>query len=334
LELTSIAGFESDKPVIKLLDDTIVEDVEIFGGVADMPKHYIPRVLHLGKMLPHCVNVFKLKVYIPETCEIVVQSNNFTIEPTHVNGGYSELTLTALPLDDHSMLYGEILLKSKLTRRIYVDGSASSDVQQVVDRLVYSYETVDTSAKSDILPFNVPPVDVKKSIECKTLKRGERTTIECLNLTMHLSHTGTPSDIDPYMFLVDGQNQVIHDENMVFFGNHTSLDFSVCLQDDNSVTVDLNNVSKDVQKVSVCYSIYKGGYSKNFSTVVNPILNIKDPHGNDLYKVPLEDLGHMPTVIVVEFYRYKNSWKINPVVAGYNDGLPKLCQSFGVDADY
>ena len=57
-------------------------------------------------------------------------------------------------------------------------------------------------------------------------------------------------------------------------------------------------------------------------------------NGKPIYTIPLTDLNTLSTVIVAEVYRYKGNWKINPVVAGYKEGLPKLCKSFGVDAEY
>lgn len=338
LELTSIAGFESNYPVIKVQPDTILENVEIFGGVADEQKYYIPRVIHLGRFKSNCENTFLLSIYTPEDCTILNTSNNFIITPDNLSAGYNDLTIKTSPIDDNSMIYGEIVFKSKFNRRVYLDGQVSSSAEQSNDKKVYSYDTIDVNAQSDILYLNFSKVEkTKKTIECKILKRGERINLDNLNLIFKFNYsqsTRTKIDIDPYIFLTDNTNNTRYDEDMVFFGNPNALNMCVCIQRDNSIITDLDKVPLDVQKISICYSIYKGGYNKNFSNIINPIVSIFDINGNQLFKIPLQSLGNLSTVIVAELYRYKNSWKINPVVSGYNGGLPRLCQSFGIDADY
>ncbi|MGN1411377.1 MAG: TerD family protein [Oscillospiraceae bacterium] len=338
LELTSIAGFESNYSVLKVQHDTIIENVEIFGGVADEQKYYIPRMIHLGKLKSNCENTFLLSVYTPEDCTILSKSNNFIIKPTNLRTGYNDLTIKTVSLDDNSMIYGEILFQSKFNRRAYIDGQVSNEAEQSINKKVYSYDAVDTNATSDILYLNVPKVDTSpKVVECKVLRRGERVNLDNLNLIFKLNYSQSSRnrlDIDPYIFLTDNTNNTRYDEDMVFFGNLNALNMCVCIQGDNSIITDLDKVPLDVQKISICYSIYKGGYNKNFSTVINPIVSIFDLNGNELFKIPLQNLGNLSTVIVAELYRYKNSWKINPVVSGYNGGLPRLCQSFGIDADY
>ena len=192
--------------------------------------------------------------------------------------------------------------------------------------------------------LNIPKVDSSpitktkpKSNELKVLTRGERCILNNLNLIFKLNYTqssGNKIDIDPYIFLTDNSNITRYNEDMIFFGNPNAYDMSVCIQNDNSIITDLTKIPSYVTKISICYSIYKGGYYKNFSNISNPVVSIYDLNNQELFKIPLQNLGYLSTVIVAELYKYKNSWKINPVIAGYNNGLPKLCQSFGIDAEY
>lgn len=342
LELTSISGFESNYPVLKLQDDTITENVEIFGGLADTQKYYIPRMIHLGKVKSNCESSFILRVYLPEDCIVNMTSNKFTLSTNILHKGYSVLTIKVPPLDDNSMIYGEILFISKLIRRVYIDGYVSNQAQQNIRKEVYSYDNINPSDVGDVILLNIPKVDSSPIIqtkpnECKVLTRGERCILDTLNLIIKLDYTqssGNKIDIDPYIFLTDNSNITRYNEDMIFFGNTNAYDMSICIQNDNSIITDLTKIPSYVNKISICYSIYKGGYYKNFSNVSNPVVSIYDLNNQELFKIPLENLGYLSTVIVAELYKYKNNWKINPVIAGYNNGLPKLCQSFGIDAEY
>lgn len=344
LELTSISGFESNYPILKLQNDTITENVEIFGGLADTQKYYIPRMIHLGKVKSNCENSFDLKVYIPEDCIIDITSNKFTLSTNQLHKGYATLIIKVPPLDDNSMIYGEILFKSNLVRRVYIDGYVSNQAQQIINKEVYSYENINPNGVGDVILLNIPKVDSSpitktkpKSNELKVLTRGERCILNNLNLIFKLNYTqssGNKIDIDPYIFLTDNSNITRYNEDMIFFGNPNAYDMSVCIQNDNSIITDLTKIPSYVTKISICYSIYKGGYYKNFSNISNPVVSIYDLNNQELFKIPLQNLGYLSTVIVAELYKYKNSWKINPVIAGYNNGLPKLCQSFGIDAEY
>lgn len=337
LELTGISGYESNYPVLKLQDDTSIENVEIFGGVADTQKYYIPRSVHLGSVKSNCENTFIVKIYCPEDCSIITNSKSFTVEPNNLKAGYSSLTIKSLSLDENSMIFGDILLKSKLNRRIYVDGSVSKDVEKISNKVLYSYDNITQPQNNDISYVKIPVVQNTSSVvKNQVLQRGQRCFLDNLNMIVkfEFSKLLLNLDIDPYIFLTDINNKAKYDQDMVFFGNTVSEDGSVAIQNDNSITVDLSKTYDDIQRISICYSIYKGGISKNFSFVKNPRVKVFDSYNNLLFEIDLSSVGNLYTVIALEFYRHKNKWKINCVVAGYNNGLPKLCQSFGLDATY
>lgn len=362
LELTGISGYEDDYAVLQVQDDTVIQDVEVFGGVAGCKKTYIPRTLHLGTFKSECENSYTISVYVFEPTEVISNCNAITIRPSAIGVGANEITITVNPLRDGSMVYGDILFKSKYIRRVYVDGKSLSTAQKVQSLELYDYNSIskgDTNtvvsldtieAMPSVTPVNSVAPSIKAdttskatitddTISNRVLVRGQRVTILDSSITVKLSYSKLikPMDIDPYIFLTDATNHTRFDEDVVFFSNRRAKDSIVELKNDNSVYFNLNDISPQVQRISICYSIYLGGSqydrNKDFSKVENPKVEFLS-NGKPIYTIPLTDLNTLSTVIVAEMYRYKGNWKINPVVAGYKEGLPKLCKSFGVDAEY
>jgi stress response protein SCP2 len=339
LELNGISGYDDDYATLQLNPDTIVENVEIYGGVADTKKYYIPRAVHLGNFKPNTENTFKLEVYLPETCDVRVKSSNFKVYSSNHGDGYYTLTIVTNPLESNAMLYGEIVLTSKLIRRIFVDGVAVEDAPLVDGKVLYSHDTTHTLNYSEVFAVSVQKVNTNpQPLETKTLKRGERCTLDYPSLTMLLKYdipNSAKLDIDPYIFLTDENNSTIYTTDMLFFGNTATTNGSVRIAKGGKVSMQLDRVPTYVKKVCVCYSIYKRKLEplKTFSSVKN--LGFSIYTGNfELFKFQLDGLENFSTIILAEFYRYNGRWKINPVVHGYHGNLPQMCKSFGIDATY
>ena len=336
LQLTSISGYESDYAILQLQPDTIIENVEIFGGVANTKKFYIPRSVHLGSFMCSVNNTFKLSMYLPEVCNVVLKSSNIEVSQSTVGTGYVDLILKVNPLDDGSKVYGEILLISKFIRRIFIDGIALKDAPKHNDTLVYSVDGVNKDIPSEVFAVSVQKVDIApKKLETRVLNRGERCILRNSNLTMKLSYNGYNVDIDPYIFLTDVNNQTIYNEDMIFFGNSSSSNQAVTIDKLNTITVNLERVPQYVQKICVCYAVYNSKHKsfKTFAMVKNFKFSIY-VDGFELFKMFADNIGKSSTLVLLELYRYNGLWKVNPIISEYIGNLPQMCKSFGIDADY
>lgn len=339
LELNSISGYDSDYATLQLSPDTIVDNVEIYGGVADTKKYYIPRAVHLGNFKPNAESTFHLDVYLPETCDIRVNSSNFKVYSTNQGNGYYRLTIVTNPLESNAMLYGEIVLTSKLIRRIFIDGLAVEDAPLVEGKVLYSHDTTKVSTPSEVFAVSVQKVNTNpQPLETRTIMRGERCTLDYLNLTMLLKYdipSNTKLDIDPYIFLTDESNSTIYNTDMLFFGNTSTANGSVRITKGGEISLQLDRVPTYIKKVCVCYSIYKRRLEpfKTFSAVTNLRFSIYT--GNfELFRFQMDGLEQFSTIILAELYRHNGGWKVNPVVRGYRGNLPQMCKSFGIDATY
>lgn len=336
LELTSISGYESDHAILQIQSDTIIDNVEVFGGIADTKKFYIPRSIHLGDFKSNVENTFKVSMYLPEDCIVMVKSSNVKISNSRLSSGHSDLILKVSPMEDGSRIYGELLLISKFIRRVFIDGIASQDALQHFDTLVYSANNIPQDVENEVFAVSVQSASsISKESKTKILQRGERCTLDRTNLTIRLTYNAINVDIDPYIFLTDENNHTIYNEDLVFFGNTTSRNGAISVEEDSSITMHLDRVPQYVKKVCVCYAIYNGKVKqlKRFSVVQNLKFSIYS-NNFETFNIFPDALQHFSTMILLELYRNVGSWKINPIVSGYNGSLPQMCKSFGIDADY
>ncbi|MDE7122288.1 MAG: TerD family protein, partial [Oscillospiraceae bacterium] len=94
----------------------------------------------------------------------------------------------------------------------------------------------------------------------------------------------------------------------------------------------LSRTAPEIQKIAVCFSAYGNNPAFDFSQVEEPVLQVLQ--GNT--QIAYMDLSHLQkerTVVAVELYRYRNSWKLRVVAAGYHDGLRELCARFGIETE-
>ncbi len=169
------------------------------------------------------------------------------------------------------------------------------------------------------------------------LNAGQRISLkEFQNQPLRIAyfHNGSKIkvDMDGYVFMLGGNGKVIRDEDMIFFGNEISVDGSVKVSKDDDmpiVLLNLNKVAASVEKIAIAYSIYGDETRMNFSLIDTPIMRIFSG-AKEVYRFRLKDLNLEKTVVATEIYRYKGEWKFNCIGGGYNNGLKKLCESYGV----
>lgn len=151
-------------------------------------------------------------------------------------------------------------------------------------------------------------------------------------------------DVDASAFMLCQNEKVPSDEWFVFYGQDTSPDNSVkyksnqgndSLPDDAELTIDLNKVRNDIQKILICATIYEPyRYNLNFGMVKNLYARILDDYDNELCYIPAVDLPSEVTSLVIgELYRYRDAWKFCNVSAGYKRDLAAFCNIYGVELE-
>lgn len=329
---------------------TVVRDVEILGscsgfgaedGIFDFPK-----TIALGSFAADKENTYKLKVNVPTDAEIECGISGVTFSPSRLSAGLNDVTLTVNSLSSMTYLYGEILLKSMFTRRVYISGRPVPDGEQAQDKLLYeaperqpvsrnevqNTPVVHTEA-ADVYTVNMPaPLYDMPVLD---MRRGQRISLyQYIGNRCEISFTCMKPqhiEIDPYVFLLDSNEKSFDSRGLVFFGNETDDSGSVNFSPDTGrIEIDFERIDYRVQRITLAYSIYAGNAAKSFALVKAPKITIS-ANGSERITYTMYGLTTEVTVVAMEFYRYKGEWKVSAIGSGYRNGLVKLCNNYGIE---
>lgn len=343
VELTE--GSVTDTVILSRFPCT-AKNVEVLGRVSGFGAadgyFDVPRTMELGEFAADEMNTFTLSVSVPEQTVIECAMRDVTFSPAVLEAGRNTITVKASGISAQTFLYTEVLFKSTFTRRIYLSGKPVSGIPAVSDKCIYT-----APARTEAAPQTeqAPPTDVISLSTARqqqqpqqsgklTLQRGQRVALsQYIGSRFSVYFTGevpTGWEVDPYVFLLDGNNKTLDDTGLVFFGNERSPHGEAAyFPHDGHIEIDLANADFRTAKISLAYSIYAGNESKNFSCIKNPCIKIRD--GEERISFPISGLTTETTVVALEFYLYKGEWKISAVGAGYSSGMAKLCNSYGLE---
>lgn len=158
---------------------------------------------------------------------------------------------------------------------------------------------------------------------------------ECANLEC---------EIDASAFMLENNGKVPDESWFVFYGQDRSPDKSVSYKsnsensyspDDAEINISLDNVSGNINKITICVTIYEAlQKGLDFSSVKNFYIRIMDSSGNELAKYQTDNLSADITSLVAgEVYRYNNSWKFCAVGEGFRRDLAGFCNIYGVEIE-
>ncbi len=322
---------------------TRLQQVEVHGAVTGLAGEaenwQVPRVIALGAFAAGTENTFSFELDAPADAVLTHKMKEIEITPQQLRRGKNTVLVKTGSMRDNMILYGELLLQTSVTRRIYLTGKAQQDAPEhhaqppVTGELPVS-EPLQVEPPQEVI---APAVEDAK---VPVLRRGQRVSakeMETGTLKIAYDQRGVkePIEMDGYVFLLAGNGKVQKDSDLVFFGNPESEEQAVriCAAGDAPlVLAELAKVPAWVERIAVCYSIYGDDPRQNFSLVREPAIRIF--HGEaELYRFPLAELEAEKTVVAAEIYRYKGEWKMNFVGAGYHSGLRQLCEGYGVEVE-
>lgn len=330
---------------------TEIRNVEVLGAVDGFGDEdgeaEIPRTLALGELSFNEENTFTMTVDIPAAAVIKCEYPGIRFVPEQLPAGRSEVSISVTGSGSPALVYAEILLCSRVSRRIYLSGRFSADTPAVVGKQLYAAQPVDRSRTqkqtAPVTAVRSTSTDVITNVGSMPLpdgpvlqlKRGQRVPAAPYiggKCSVYLTGQKLGNlDIDPYVFLLDENERAVGDGGLVFFGNEQSPDGAVRYnKDDGSVSIDLSMLSQRVKRVSVVYSVYSGSAQKNFSLIRSPMLSLF-AQDKERVQFSIDGLKDEVTLVAAEFYIYKGEWRISAVGGGYRDGLVKLCNRYGIE---
>ena len=328
---------EQDIAIHTNYDDTTFQNVEISGILMEKTKKEIwnlPKILYLGEIPCDTVCTMYFDIQVPCFCRIVSLLNGIEITPETLPAGRHRMTLHIEKLQKNTCLYGDILFETdSFIRRIYITGVAKDKITCYTDgKVVYSEKENKITNQNKTKYVTQPAVTWDKN--ALVLKKGQRIALgesEKQQISIFIEMQGYDSaiDIDPYVFLLQSDNQAKQEKDMIFFGNEYTENYSV-LVEDKKVILQLQKVNSDRQRISIAYGIYESQYC--FGEIEKIVVKLKIQQ-KDFMVFPLYDLQKETTVIAIDFYRYKGIWKVSAIGAGYIDGLKKLCESYGLEVE-
>ena len=316
IELTEQAAAREERTALKTSHgDTRLENVEVSGDVwgfsGEAEVWNLPRIINLGSFAPDCVNSIALKIDSPAQAEIVCGIKGTKITPQTLAKGNNTILLELAPLKDNTIIYGEVFIKSLVSRRIYITGRAEVGAQE-------DHDTLSSALKAE---------------------RGQRVSLkdfQAKTIRIEYVHQKTKRDfeLDAYVFKLGSNGRVRRDEDMIFWGNMDTCP-AIRIQKANecpSVSVSLGQIESWTERIAVCLSIYGDNPAQNFSLSVEPSIRVY-ADDEELSTFSLDNLNLEKTITAIELYRYHNEWRINFVGAGFNKGLKRLCENFGVEVE-
>jgi len=187
-----------------------------------------------------------------------------------------------------------------------------------------------------------------------SLQKGQKISLEKaapgisagligLGWDVNPTDTGTDFDLDVSLFLLGENDKLLSQKHFIFYNNLTSPDPDQSIQlmgdnktgegagDDEAAIVDFRKVPTDVAKITVTVTIHEADKrSQNFGQVSNAYVRLVNVETKDeVLRYDLdEDFSIETAIIMAEFYRKDNEWRVNAVGSGYEGGLEALLSRY------
>ncbi len=155
---------------------------------------------------------------------------------------------------------------------------------------------------------------------------------------------GKEFDLDGSVFLLNATGKARSDADFIFYNNLKSADGSVAHSgdnrsgqgdgDDETVTIDLEKVPADVDKISVCVTIHDAAArNQNFGMVSKAFIRcINGGDNKEIARFDLSEDSSVETAMIFgEIYRAGAEWKFKAIGQGFAGGLGALAVQYGVN---
>lgn len=320
---------------------TVAKNVEVLGRVSGFGSEDgpfdVPRTIELGEFQSDCENSFLLEINVPSKTEIFCSMREISISPSTLEAGRNTITITVDSSSSGTLLYAELLFGSKFTRRIYLSGKPRSSAKKAYKKLIYSapHREMPSAApkpvETDVISM-IQPQDAK--LGAMKIKRGQRVAAAGYvgsRFSIYFScEKPRGVDVDPYIFLLDKDSRALGDSSLIFFGNERSDNGeAIYYPSDGHIEIDLAKADFRIERIVLAYAVYAADKFNNFSVVKQPLISVRTD--SERLSFAMDGLSSEAAVVALELYLYKGEWKINAVGAGYNDGMARMCNSYGID---
>ncbi len=352
--------------VLSQKSGTKFSNVEVIGRIGgidgeDSPWG-IPKMLSLGKFPAETECSCTAEIIVPVEAELISISHDITVSPERLTAGTNTVTVTIAPIRKGSYVYGELLLRSAVTRRIYVSGSADDTVTDFENgKIIFKADAAALAEEEKILeelsfeeeiiyPELSEPLPEKNEMykpeiseigeETESLhslyiiNRGMSVPIKCASAEIELLYDNKdfPMEVDAFAFMADKHGNVTRNDRFIFFGNDHSEYGEVRYlnaPDKKAIYINFNILPLDVSEIDIAYSIYENPAMLNFRNLKNPAISVKLSDEMQLiYR--LEPPLNENTLVGLQIVYSNSRWELTPLGMIYPMGLASLCGNYGL----
>ena len=329
IELTGSGGGDSGVSLRLNARDTRLDHIEVNAQVFGLPEESAdikpPSIISLGTFAANKENSFSVEIESPAEAEILHSINGVEITPQRLGPGKNRVVIKTTAMRDNTILFGEMLMKTRVLRRVYLSGKSVKGAEEHQSETPVSGKLpISTPIQFDPPDDVIAPV-VSEDVSVVMARKGQRVSAGELSgceLKIVCEHNSSRQiDLDPYVFLLGKNGKARSDSDLIFFGNSENANGSVRVNSQNRqalAIVRLRDMEPEVERICIAYSIYDEQDGGDFSCVD---------------RLALTELTTERTIVAVELYRYKGEWKISFVGGGYGAGLNKLCNDYGIDVE-
>ena len=340
-------------------EDTVFTNVEVNGailGIKDEEQFWgIPRIIDLGTFEAEKEHAYIIEIYSPVEAEISCKFHDVTLSADTLVQGYNTITVNVGKIRSGSLIYGNIVIKSAVERRIILCGTAGSEntysdgaMLHTIDReapaayaeMLNSLDYVQLATmpepELEIVEPEIEEIDeeqIEESEENVLIAPGKRLPIAPKQYKIELTgKSDLKMDIDAYLFMLDSNGKVSSDKRMIFFGN----DHSDCggvtylnAPDKRVMYIDFRRLPADVSMMVMLFSIYGNNPDHLFDKLREGDISILCENGVHMH-LPISENIHYRTLLAVAFERTDGIWEMIPSGKGIGLPLEEICRGYGV----
>jgi len=152
-------------------------------------------------------------------------------------------------------------------------------------------------------------------------------------------------DLDASCYILQKNGLTRYEDDFVFYGNKKSHNGSIVHSGDNTtgssgnvddevIIVKFNELPTYAERIVIVVSIYEAERRmQNFGIIDSAHIRVVDNfRGEEILRYNLkEKFGNASAIKVAELYRDKSEWKFHAIGEGYEGGLAKLCEEYGIE---
>lgn len=340
--------------------DTEFINVEVNGAVLGMEDEEqfwgIPKVIDLGTFEAEKEHAYIIEIYSPVEAEISCNFHGVSLSADTLAQGYNTITLNIGKIRSGSSLYGNIVIKSAVERRIILCGTAGTENTLEEGAMLYTVDREAPAAHAELLKTldlvqlaTMPEPELEKvepepeepenevvessREEDVLIYPGKRLPIAPKQYKIEFKGESVlRMDIDAYLFMLDSSGRVSGDKGMIFFGNDHSDCGSVTYlnaPDKRVMYVDFRRIPNNVSMMVVLFSIYGKNPTHLFDKISDGEVSILCENGVHMH-LPITDNIHQRTLLAVAFERTEGIWEMIPSGKGIGLSLEEICRGYGV----